>query len=126
MITISEQEILTALPKKRTSRYGDYGVVWEASFAYVGASWSEFTVGVGGPSRSAWPVSLKQEFTNAAQGRSHGMDDKIVRTERFELVDRHGRPRAVLACEEDSGAPTCAFLDAEGPAEPVHYQEGSE
>ena len=42
------------------------------------------------------------------------MVNKIVRTERLELVDRHGRPRVVLACEEETGAPTCAFLDAEG------------
>ena len=42
------------------------------------------------------------------------MVNKIVRTERLELVDRHGRPRVLLACEEDSDAPTCAFLDAEG------------
>ena len=42
------------------------------------------------------------------------MVDKIVRTERLELVDRHGRLRAVLACEEDSEAPSFAFLDADG------------
>ena len=42
------------------------------------------------------------------------MMDKIVRTERLELVDRHGHPRVVLACEEETGAATCAFLDAEG------------
>ena len=42
------------------------------------------------------------------------MVDKIVRTERLELVDRQGRTRAVLACEEETGAPTCAFFDAEG------------
>ena len=42
------------------------------------------------------------------------MVDKIVRTERLELVDRHGRLRAVLACEEDSEAPSVAFLDADG------------
>ncbi len=42
------------------------------------------------------------------------MADKIVRTERLELVDRGGRIRAVLACEEDSAAPSFAFLDADG------------
>ena len=39
---------------------------------------------------------------------------KIVQTKRLELVDRAGRVRAVLACEEDSAAPSCAFLDADG------------
>jgi len=42
------------------------------------------------------------------------MVDRVVRTERLELVDRRGRTRAVLACEEDSEAPSCAFLDADG------------
>ena len=42
------------------------------------------------------------------------MADKIVQTERLELVDRHGRIRAVLACEEDSAFPSFAFLDADG------------
>ncbi len=42
------------------------------------------------------------------------MVDKIVRTERLELVDRGGRIRAVLACEEDSALPSFAFLDADG------------
>ena len=42
------------------------------------------------------------------------MVDKIVRTERLELVDRHGRLRAALAYEEDSQAPSLAFLDADG------------
>lgn len=42
------------------------------------------------------------------------MVDRIVRTERLELVDRRGRTRAVLACDEDSEAPSCAFLDADG------------
>ena len=42
------------------------------------------------------------------------MEDKIVRTERLELVDRGGRIRAVLACEEDSALPSFAFLDADG------------
>ncbi len=40
--------------------------------------------------------------------------DKVVRTERLELVDHRGHVRAVLACEEDSGLPSFAFLDAEG------------
>ena len=42
------------------------------------------------------------------------MVDKIVRTERLELIDRHGRLRAVLACEEDADVPSLAFLDADG------------
>ncbi len=42
------------------------------------------------------------------------MVDKIVRTERLELVDRRGRVRAVLACDADSEAPSCGFLDADG------------
>ncbi len=42
------------------------------------------------------------------------MVHKIVRTERLELVDRQGRLRAVLAYEEDSEAPSLAFLDADG------------
>jgi hypothetical protein len=44
------------------------------------------------------------------------MVDKIARTERLELVDRRGRIRAVLACEEDSELPPCAFFDAQGQA----------
>ncbi len=42
------------------------------------------------------------------------MVDKVVRTERMELVDHLGRVRAVLSCEEDSGVPSCVFLDAKG------------
>ena len=42
------------------------------------------------------------------------MVDKIGRTERLELVDRGGRIRAVLACEEDCALPSFAFLDADG------------
>ncbi len=42
------------------------------------------------------------------------MVDKVVQTERLELVDRRGRIRAVLACEEDSGLPSWAFFDALG------------
>ncbi len=42
------------------------------------------------------------------------MVDKIVQTERLELVDRQGRLRAVLACEEDSELPSLTFLDADG------------
>ena len=42
------------------------------------------------------------------------MVDKIVRTERLELVDRSGNVRAVLACEEDSALPSFTFLDADG------------
>ena len=41
------------------------------------------------------------------------MVDKIVQTERLELVDRQGRLRAVLACEEDSEHPSLTFLDAD-------------
>jgi len=42
------------------------------------------------------------------------MPDKIVRTERLELVDHKGRTRAVLSCEEDTGIPSCTFLGADG------------
>ena len=42
------------------------------------------------------------------------MTDKILRTERLELVDRRGRVRAVLTCEEDTTFPSLSFLDAEG------------
>lgn len=42
------------------------------------------------------------------------MVDKVVRTERLELVDHRGHVRAVLACEEDSGLPSLALLDAQG------------
>ncbi len=42
------------------------------------------------------------------------MVDKIVRTERLELVDRNGRTRAVLACEEDTALPSFTLLDADG------------
>lgn len=42
------------------------------------------------------------------------MVENVVRTERLELVDRRGRLRAVLACEDDSAAPSCTFLDADG------------
>ena len=44
------------------------------------------------------------------------MVDKVVQTERLELVDRRGRIRAVLACEEDSELPSCVFFDAQGQA----------
>ncbi len=44
------------------------------------------------------------------------MVDKIVRTERLELVDQHSRLRAVLACEEESEAPTLTLLDGDGQA----------
>lgn len=42
------------------------------------------------------------------------MNDDVVRATRFELTDRHGTPRAILACDPDSGAPTCSFLDGSG------------
>ncbi len=42
------------------------------------------------------------------------MTNKIVRTERLELVDHKGRTRAVLSCEDDTGVPSCTFLGADG------------
>jgi hypothetical protein len=42
------------------------------------------------------------------------MADKVTQTERLELIDSHGRVRAVLSCEEDSGVPSCTFMDAAG------------
>ncbi|MDH3496956.1 MAG: hypothetical protein OER21_09345 [Gemmatimonadota bacterium] len=42
------------------------------------------------------------------------MEEKVVRTERLELMDRQGRRRAVLACEDESGLPSLALLDAAG------------
>jgi hypothetical protein len=42
------------------------------------------------------------------------MSDKIVRTERLELVDPQGRTRAVLACDQDSAAPSLSLLDSQG------------
>ena len=42
------------------------------------------------------------------------IEDKVVRTERLELVDHRGHVRAVLACEEGSELPSLVFLDAEG------------
>ncbi len=42
------------------------------------------------------------------------MSQETIRDERFELEDRHGNARAVLACDGDSGAPTCTFLDGSG------------
>jgi len=42
------------------------------------------------------------------------MTDKVVQTERLELLDHQGRVRAVLSCEEDTGIPSCTFLDAAG------------
>jgi hypothetical protein len=42
------------------------------------------------------------------------MTSGVVTAERFELVDKHGNTRAVLACDGDSGAPTCTFLDSRG------------
>ncbi len=40
--------------------------------------------------------------------------DKVVRTERLELVNHQGQVRAVLACAEDSGLPSLVLLDGEG------------
>lgn len=37
-----------------------------------------------------------------------------MRTERLELRDRQGRTRAVLSCDEGSGSPSLALLDAAG------------
>ena len=42
------------------------------------------------------------------------MNDQVVKASRFELVDRQGRTRAIMACDADSGAPSCTFLDAAG------------
>jgi hypothetical protein len=44
------------------------------------------------------------------------MTDKLVRTERLELVDQQGRTRATLSCEDDTGIPSCVFYDAAGEA----------
>jgi hypothetical protein len=40
--------------------------------------------------------------------------EDVVRSQRFELMDNMGRVRAVLACDAQSGAPTCTFIDGEG------------
>jgi hypothetical protein len=42
------------------------------------------------------------------------MTDRVVTAERFELVDRHGNTRGVIACEKESGAPTITLQDGEG------------
>lgn len=42
------------------------------------------------------------------------MVDKVVRTERLELVGPDGRVRAVLACEDQTDGPALAMLDSEG------------
>ncbi|HEX9580520.1 MAG TPA: hypothetical protein VF970_05380 [Gemmatimonadales bacterium] len=42
------------------------------------------------------------------------MTNETVKTRRLELVDHKGRVRAVLSCEEDSGVPSCTFLDSAG------------
>lgn len=42
------------------------------------------------------------------------MSDTPIQAPRFELVDSHGNVRAVLACDPDSGAPTCTFRDSKG------------
>jgi len=42
------------------------------------------------------------------------MTDEVVKTSRLELTDKNGRTRAVLTCDDRSGAPTLAFLDAAG------------
>lgn len=43
------------------------------------------------------------------------MTEETIRTGRLELVDRRGRVRAVLACDEDT-APSITILDTEGQA----------
>jgi hypothetical protein len=40
--------------------------------------------------------------------------DKVVRTERLELLDHLGRTRALFSCEEGSGVPSCTFIGADG------------
>lgn len=42
------------------------------------------------------------------------MSGDPIRASRFELVDRHGNVRAVLACDGDNGAPTLTMQDAQG------------
>ena len=42
------------------------------------------------------------------------MSDRTVTAERFELVDRHGKTRGVIACDGDSGAPTITLQDSKG------------
>jgi hypothetical protein len=42
------------------------------------------------------------------------MSQPTLQASRFELVDNQGNVRAVLACDPDSGAPTCTFRDSKG------------
>lgn len=42
------------------------------------------------------------------------MPQSPIQTARLELVDSQGNVRAVLACDPDSGAPTCTFRDSKG------------
>ena len=42
------------------------------------------------------------------------MSDDVIRAQRFELVDRRGQVRGVLACDGDSGAPTLTLRDTQG------------
>jgi hypothetical protein len=42
------------------------------------------------------------------------MTSEVVSAGRFQLVDKHGNTRAVLACDADTGAPSCTFLDSCG------------
>ena len=44
------------------------------------------------------------------------MNEKIVRTERLELVGPDGRVRAILACEDQTDGPALAMLDEKGKA----------
>ncbi|MSR06429.1 MAG: hypothetical protein EXR93_05070 [Gemmatimonadetes bacterium] len=37
-----------------------------------------------------------------------------MQTKRLELLDQQGRIRAVLSCEDDTGIPSCTFIDAAG------------
>lgn len=42
------------------------------------------------------------------------MPQDVIQAQRFELVDSKGAVRGVLACDHESGAPTCTFLDSKG------------
>lgn len=40
------------------------------------------------------------------------VNDETIRARRFELVDRFGKTRAILACDGETGAPTITFKDS--------------
>ena len=42
------------------------------------------------------------------------MAEQEVKAGRFELLDKQGKTRAILACDGDTGAPSCTFLDSAG------------